>query len=164
MAAIKAKTQKWWAARIKHGAYTGGVECPTHYVWRSMIARCTCITHKAWCSYGGRGITVCARWMEYENFVADMGMKPDGLSLDRIDNDKGYSPSNCRWATHSEQQKNKRATKYLTDGMFIGTMSECAAHVGISRSLASWRWRTQGTLEKGKPWRQIPLKINARQQ
>ncbi|AMT73977.1 hypothetical protein ABG82_19015 [Mycobacteroides immunogenum] len=78
-----------------------------------MVARCTRPTHHRWASYGGRGITVCDRWRsDFWTFVHDMGERPPGLSLDRINNDGPYSPDNCRWATNSQQSKNRRASAY----------------------------------------------------
>jgi hypothetical protein len=149
--------KKWMAARVKHGAYMDGGETPEHYVWRAMVARCNTPTHKAFHFYGGRGIKVCKRWLNYENFLADMGIRPSALhSLDRINNNKGYSPSNCRWATRSEQQKNKRTTRIFTNGKFVGTLSECASKIGISKELAFYRFKNWGTFEKGKTWQKLP--------
>ena len=75
-----------------------------------MIARCYNPTHKSFANYGGRGIKVCKRWHVLENFLADMGERPDPkLTLDRTNNGRGYSPANCRWATHREQYQNKRS-------------------------------------------------------
>lgn len=83
----------------------------TYRSWLAMRVRCTDPKHHAWKNYGGRGITVCDRWMEsFENFYADMGDRPSGRSLDRVDNDGNYEPGNCRWATRSEQARNKRRT------------------------------------------------------
>lgn len=88
----------------------------TYKIWNGMKARCQSSKNKAYRFYGGRGITVCERWQKFENFYADMGERPTGLSIERIDNNKGYSPENCCWATMEDQWKNKRkaSTTQLT--------------------------------------------------
>jgi hypothetical protein len=86
-----------------------------HRAWAAMRSRCYNRRQKGWRLYGGRGITVCQRWNSFEAFLADMGTPPAGpYSIDRINNAKGYSPENCRWATPSQQNNNTRLTRYLT--------------------------------------------------
>lgn len=94
------------AATLK--ASHGMADTKIYYIWADMVARCTRPTHARYVDYGGRGITVCEQWRKFDGFYADMGDRPDGLSLDRKDNNAGYSPGNCRWATPSEQMKNRR--------------------------------------------------------
>lgn len=97
---------------------------PTYTVWANMKSRCYRANHPQYNDYGGRGITVCESWINsFENFLSDIGEKPFGLSLDRIDNNKGYSKENCRWASLKVQNRNKRENNILT----IGSESKCIA-------------------------------------
>lgn len=90
----------------------GGTGTPTHEVWLSMIKRCHSPGSRDYVRYGARGIAVCQRWREsFTAFLADMGEKPSGLSIERTDNDRGYEPGNCIWATASQQARNRRTTR-----------------------------------------------------
>lgn len=91
----------------RHGHCRNGTSTLTYRVWSSMLERCRNSSHHAYDRYGGRGITVCRRWYVFENFLGDMGKKPKGRSIDRIDNDGNYTPNNCRWATLSQQNTNR---------------------------------------------------------
>lgn len=107
---------------IRHGM----AKTPIYYAWCTMIARCTNPNHEAWANYGGRGITVCDRWRDFAKFYADMGDRPRGMSIDRIDNNLGYSPENCRWATRAQQSRNRRGRLVVRIGDTEKTLAEWA--------------------------------------
>lgn len=89
----------------------GYSDTSTHNIWLTMLARCENPRAPKYKWYGARGITVCERWHTFEHFLADMGERPAGLTLDREDPTKGYEPSNCRWATHATQRRNRSDVK-----------------------------------------------------
>jgi hypothetical protein len=92
-----------------HGHTVGGKRSPTWYSWSKMRERVLNPNHVKYHLYGGRGISIDSRWDSFENFLADMGERPEGRSLDRIDPEGNYGPDNCRWATSLEQRHNRRA-------------------------------------------------------
>lgn len=111
----------------------GASKSPEYKTWRSMLGRCHRKTDPGWKNYGGRGISVCERWRRsFQSFLADMGPRPSPAhSIDRINNDRGYGPGNCRWATQLQQQNNRRSTRLA---MFRGrrlSLSEIAREAGV---------------------------------
>lgn len=126
------------------GVTTHGLSAsPTYKVWQAMHQRCGNLNNPGFHRYGGRGIKVCDRWNSFENFLADMGEKPAGMFIERVDNDGDYEPSNCRWATRSEQQRNRRNNRVVT-------------HAGVTLCLKDWALRVgmppntlYGRLDKG---------------
>jgi hypothetical protein len=120
----------------KHGFAPAGKLKTEYNTYRGMILRCTNPNAPSYRNYGGRGITVCDRWREsFTLFLEDMGLKPEkNYQLDRIDNDKGYSPDNCRWTTPTKNSNNRRNNVIIKCGGESKTLTEWANLVGVSRS------------------------------
>lgn len=114
-------------------------------VWSGMNSRCNNKSHKSFEKYGGRGITVCERWKNFESFYEDMGEPPDSsFQIDRIDNNLGYSPENCQWATRSQNQRNRSNSKlWIRDGIEYPTLESMAKAFGVSIQTAH-RWCVGG--------------------
>lgn len=92
----------------------GKSRTPEYWAWLAMKQRCSNPKHPAYRHYGGRGIQVCERWARFENFINDMGKRPKGCELERVNNNKGYEPGNCTWAKRPQQMRNTRRTILLT--------------------------------------------------
>lgn len=119
---------------------------PEYRAWQMMRLRCTEPTNAAYPDYGGRGIRVCERWQNSpENFVADMGPKPSPKhELDRIDNNAGYSPENCRWATRKQNCRNRRTNAHLTVNGETRTLAEWCEVYGVRGDTVMWRIKRLG--------------------
>lgn len=126
---LKKKQQDRIAARLfRHGCAVSGKHTRTYRIWQGMLNRCRNPNQKMWHRYGGRGIKVCAEWLVFENFVRDMGEAPEGLTLDRKDNDGNYELGNCRWTTRTHQRRNNSTVRQLVVG---------------GQALYSWEWATK---------------------
>lgn len=118
----------------------GASKTPEYAVWRAMLDRCRLQTHPAYKNYGGRGITVCERWHKFINFYADMGAQPfKGASIDRVDNNAGYSKENCRWANTTTQSRNRRNNRLLTIGDETLTVAEWSGRSGVRHNTILYR-------------------------
>lgn len=127
-------------ARNKAGATHGMTGTPTFTSWDSMIQRCTNPNHKAFEYYGGAGVKVCPAWLnDFSSFYKDMGERPAGMTLERIDNDKGYEPGNCRWASPLEQANNRRNNISLTVGGVTDTLANWSRKTGIGQKTIMYR-------------------------
>lgn len=129
----------------KHGMTTQA----EHRTWLYMRNRCYNKNLKCYENYGGRGIKVCDRWLfSFENFYEDMGKRPDGYSIERIDNDGDYSPENCKWIPMSEQAKNKRNVVKIRYNGEIRTMKEWSIITNLSVATIEYRYRAGWDVEK----------------
>lgn len=131
-------------ANLTHGHSCGVGTSSTYQSWYAMKQRCTNPKHKKWKDYGGRGIMVCDRWLNsFENFLADMGERPGGRTLDRREVNGNYEPNNCRWATPVEQARNRRAFLIEFNGE-RRCLAEWAEVLGIKADILSKRISQRG--------------------
>lgn len=137
-----------WA--VKHGM----IHAPEYESWRCMKYRCNNHKNANYYLYGGRGIKVCKRWESFQNFYADMGAKPTAQhSLDRKNNNGNYEPSNCRWATPTEQQRNSRQNRqWKIAGVIYNSLAEASEKTGIHRATIQSR-------SKKEKWRSAYFKL-----
>lgn len=141
--------------RVKHGyARRFNQNDPLYVAWKNMKLRCLNHSFSGWKDYGGRGIKVCERWLNsFENFAFDMGEHPGkGYSLERIDNNGNYTPENCKWATRTEQGRNRRANTLLTYQGETLPISAWAERIGVKEntifSRLRYGWSIEETLSK----------------
>lgn len=140
----KESLEKARAANTKHGMAGSSI----YNIWRSMKERCNNPNQKFYSYYGGRGISVCDRWNTFENFYADMGDRPPGMTIDRINGNLGYSPENCRWATRAEQQANLRVNRRIEYNGLNLTLSQWSRVIGVHRNTITERLNAGWDIEK----------------
>lgn len=121
----------------------GAAGTPMYQAWNMMLQRCNNPKNAGYANYGGRGIVVCERWNRFENFLADMGARPPGMTIERSDVDGNYEPGNCRWATDQEQKNNRRDSRHYVIGGVKKTMTEWAHKHGLKQPTV-WRRLAKG--------------------
>lgn len=126
----------------RHGGAVNGRHSPEYATWHSMKQRCTNPRNSKFERYGGRGIGVCDRWLNFDAFLADMGPRPSlSHSIDRIDNDRGYEPGNCRWALIETQNRNHSRNHLITYKGESLCLADWVTRTGIPHATLSWRLR-----------------------
>lgn len=140
------------AAKKRPRVMHGDSQSAEYKIWGGILSRCNNPRHTPYPFYGGRGIRVCDRWLQYENFLADMGRRPSPKhSIDRIDNDGDYAPENCRWAVMSEQWRNTRRTRLVSFRGKTQCLKDWATELGINYStlhtrITRYGWPVQRAL------------------
>lgn len=130
--------------REHHGMY----KTPEYQAWADMIIRCRNKRHPWYSSYGGRGIKICPQWLLFSQFYRDMGKRPDGHTLGRIDNNGDYSPSNCRWETRRQQSNNTRQNRLITFRGRTMTVAQWGREIGLCFQTMVSRFKIGWSVEK----------------
>ena len=112
---------------------------PTYNSWRGIIKRCTDPNNASYQSYGGRGIKVCDRWMKFKNFLEDMGVKPEGKSIDRKDTNGDYCPENCQWSTAKDQARNRNNNRLIEFNGEVKCITQWSDELGIPYAVLNYR-------------------------
>ncbi len=133
---------------IKHGHARHGDRAREYIIRKNLRQRCNNPRNTGYKNYGGRGIKVCKRWDRYERFIADMGKAPNGLTLERINNDGDYKPSNCKWATRTEQARNTRQNVMVTIGGKTQCLSVWCKELNVPEATVHWRRREKNMTPK----------------
>ncbi len=157
------KTEVTIARSTKHGHSSSELVTPTYHTWVGMTQRCSNPTHKDYENYGGRGISVCDKWKTFSGFLEDMGEKPAGTSIDRIDVDGNYCVENCRWANKFTQANNRSSNRILTLNGESKTMAEWSRKLEISQSSLSDRLKhntEEDALSKNKNPNNVSITID----
>lgn len=138
------------ARNYRHGHKKADNPSPEYIIWRNMRGRCSNPGNNRYATYGARGISVCERWdRDFLNFLEDMGRRPSPKhSLERIDNDQGYFPENCRWATRKEQARNRRSSRFLDFNGQTRTSAEWSELTGISQGTLHARLKSGWPVER----------------
>ncbi len=136
--------------KLSNGRFlkSGISKTKTYRIWSTMLARCRTGSQTSYPRYGAVGISVCERWSNFENFLFDMGEAPHGMEIDRIDSSGNYEPGNCRWATRSQNARNKRNNVYLTLNGETKLLLEWAKQYNLSVSLLRVRLRLGWAVER----------------
>jgi hypothetical protein len=121
---------------------------PTYTTWKMMLQRCENPNDPNYSRYGGRGIQVCPRWHVFENFLADVGERPEGTTIDRRKNSGNYEPNNCRWATAKEQMNNTRQNVVIEFRGVRQTLAQWVETTGLSRKALDWRLKAGWDVER----------------
>lgn len=138
-----------WSSKLGKSRKTHGMRHTAIWgIWSGIKDRCTNKNCPGYARYGGRGIRISDRWLSFENFYADMGSRPEGMSIDRIDVNGPYAPANCRWATPKQQSNNRRDTTFLTFNGQTKSLGNWADDIGIARNTLRMRLSSGWTLER----------------
>lgn len=156
------RTEHIIASRVSHGATRFGITSVEYKAWQSMLARTENESTRGYSRYGGRGISVCERWRQsFAAFLEDMGPRPSSdHSIDRINNEGHYEPSNCRWATRREQQNNRTVSRHLVVNGITKTLAEWSRETGIDSRTIGERLK-RGWSDEEAVTKPVPRKCTA---